>query len=502
MAATSSLTVSSNSNQRLTKLHQKTIAPKPTTTTAYNSMTLNMKNKHSKTNTKTITPSSSTSTTSPSENSVSSSVSTTTLLHNRISGGMSNRGGRKTSSGMIPHPTLGYPVLPPQPAKVQRRNARERNRVKQVNTGFDHLRSHIPSAAKHKKMSKVDTLRHAVDYIQSLTNMLQTADETGNPCMSITSSSEKTNAISTSRASPEVSVPKAIKSSPPPGDVDEFFETTKLQSKFDPKFEESSHVMQSNKPPPLSFHGQQQNQQHHLSTPAQPQYVATNFISHQQHTHHPQPTHGYPLTPRTPNSPESGFVESTSGYESATNSYSHYMNYNGGGHSPNTHLMHPGQANSSPDMPHLIMPAMSDNRHHSNPATYQHNPTSNNVNTLLLPGASATFQHHNMGRLNDGRANSASPTSPSVYSDHSSAFINPSNVGLIHHHQQQQQLQHIELVPSVIGHPHTTNINHHTNELNSYFKYQDPEGYTTYGDGDVASDEDDILDAIAKWQET
>ena len=53
------------------------------------------------------------------------------------------------------HPTLGYAIPPPQPAKVARRNARERNRVKQVNCGFELLRSHIPSAAKHKKMSKV-----------------------------------------------------------------------------------------------------------------------------------------------------------------------------------------------------------------------------------------------------------------------------------------------------------------------------------------------------------
>ena len=34
------------------------------------------------------------------------------------------------------------------------------------------LRTHIPSAVKHKKMSKVDTLKHAVDYIQSLNRML------------------------------------------------------------------------------------------------------------------------------------------------------------------------------------------------------------------------------------------------------------------------------------------------------------------------------------------
>ena len=70
------------------------------------------------------------------------------------------------------HPTMGYAIQPPLPAKVQRRNARERNRVKQVNCGFEMLRAHIPSAAKQKKMSKVDTLRHAVEYIQSLQCML------------------------------------------------------------------------------------------------------------------------------------------------------------------------------------------------------------------------------------------------------------------------------------------------------------------------------------------
>ena len=53
------------------------------------------------------------------------------------------------------HPTLGYAIPPPIPAKVARRNARERNRVKQVNCGFEMLRTHIPSAVKHKKMSKV-----------------------------------------------------------------------------------------------------------------------------------------------------------------------------------------------------------------------------------------------------------------------------------------------------------------------------------------------------------
>ena len=75
------------------------------------------------------------------------------------------------------HPTLGYAVPPVQPMKVERRNLRERNRVKQVNCGFDYLRSHIPGAAKQKKMSKVETLRHAVEYIENLQAML---DNKGN----------------------------------------------------------------------------------------------------------------------------------------------------------------------------------------------------------------------------------------------------------------------------------------------------------------------------------
>ena len=80
------------------------------------------------------------------------------------------------------HPTMGYAIPAPLPQKVARRNARERNRVKQVNCGFEMLRAHIPSAAKQKKMSKVDTLRHAVEYIQSLQLML-TEKNTNTTCL-------------------------------------------------------------------------------------------------------------------------------------------------------------------------------------------------------------------------------------------------------------------------------------------------------------------------------
>lgn len=82
-----------------------------------------------------------------------------------------------------------YGTVPHQPASVARRNARERNRVKQVNNGFATLRQHIPqsvaqalgsntvgtnggSRAGSKKLSKVETLKMAVEYIRSLQNML------------------------------------------------------------------------------------------------------------------------------------------------------------------------------------------------------------------------------------------------------------------------------------------------------------------------------------------
>ncbi|KAF0305899.1 Achaete-scute 5 [Amphibalanus amphitrite] len=63
------------------------------------------------------------------------------------------------------------------PVINNRRNARERNRVKQVNQGFAVLRAHLPSVEKSKKVSKVDTLRGAIDYIQSLSELLASAPE-------------------------------------------------------------------------------------------------------------------------------------------------------------------------------------------------------------------------------------------------------------------------------------------------------------------------------------
>lgn len=86
----------------------------------------------------------------------------------------------------IPKKKYNYTAMqnyqPNQTASVARRNARERNRVKQVNNGFSNLRQHIPQTVvsaltkggrgSAKKLSKVDTLKMAVEYIRSLKDML------------------------------------------------------------------------------------------------------------------------------------------------------------------------------------------------------------------------------------------------------------------------------------------------------------------------------------------
>lgn len=69
-------------------------------------------------------------------------------------------------------PRRNRPTSPPSARgpSVARRNERERNRVRQVNLGFATLRQHVPN--RSKKMSKVETLRSAVQYIRQLQALL------------------------------------------------------------------------------------------------------------------------------------------------------------------------------------------------------------------------------------------------------------------------------------------------------------------------------------------
>ncbi|KAH7938931.1 achaete-scute homolog 2 [Rhipicephalus sanguineus] len=67
----------------------------------------------------------------------------------------------------------------PYTVAVARRNERERNRVRLVNHGFNALRQHVPQTGQ-KKLSKVETLRSAVEYIRELQQLLElTRRQTG-----------------------------------------------------------------------------------------------------------------------------------------------------------------------------------------------------------------------------------------------------------------------------------------------------------------------------------
>lgn len=60
-----------------------------------------------------------------------------------------------------------------EPAFIQKRNERERQRVKCVNQGYAKLREHIPGATADKRMSKVETLRAAIRYIKHLQHLVE-----------------------------------------------------------------------------------------------------------------------------------------------------------------------------------------------------------------------------------------------------------------------------------------------------------------------------------------
>jgi len=79
-----------------------------------------------------------------------------------------NKSSSKSGGGLLHK--HHHSVKKMQTPSVSRRNARERNRVKQVNNGFSTLRTHIPHLKN--KTSKVDTLRAAVDYIRALRNLM------------------------------------------------------------------------------------------------------------------------------------------------------------------------------------------------------------------------------------------------------------------------------------------------------------------------------------------
>ncbi|XP_024605426.1 achaete-scute homolog 5 [Neophocaena asiaeorientalis asiaeorientalis] len=76
---------------------------------------------------------------------------------------------------------LGACHYPFEPAFLQKRNERERQRVRCVNEGYARLRGHLPGALAEKRLSKVETLRAAIRYIKHLQELLRAAPDGPGP---------------------------------------------------------------------------------------------------------------------------------------------------------------------------------------------------------------------------------------------------------------------------------------------------------------------------------
>jgi hypothetical protein len=61
-------------------------------------------------------------------------------------------------------------------------NTRERNRMHGLNSALDNLRNIVPLANHHQKLSKIETLRLAKNYIRALSSMLKNGIEHTHEC--------------------------------------------------------------------------------------------------------------------------------------------------------------------------------------------------------------------------------------------------------------------------------------------------------------------------------
>ncbi|XP_005991048.1 achaete-scute homolog 2-like [Latimeria chalumnae] len=111
---------------------------------------------------------------------------TSAFVQDRLPVGSQRRGGEKSRAAsavrlrcqkrrapvaMTPAAAASSPSNSPA-SNAERRNERERNRVKLVNLGFASLRQHVPQLGTGKKTSKVETLRSAMEYIRALQALL------------------------------------------------------------------------------------------------------------------------------------------------------------------------------------------------------------------------------------------------------------------------------------------------------------------------------------------
>ncbi|KQK96041.1 pancreas transcription factor 1 subunit alpha [Amazona aestiva] len=85
-------------------------------------------------------------------------------------------GGDLEDGYRCPPPAAAFPPVRSEAELQQLRqaaNVRERRRMQSINDAFEGLRSHIPTLPYEKRLSKVDTLRLAIGYINFLSELVQ-----------------------------------------------------------------------------------------------------------------------------------------------------------------------------------------------------------------------------------------------------------------------------------------------------------------------------------------
>uniref|UniRef100_A0A914UZZ3 BHLH domain-containing protein n=1 Tax=Plectus sambesii TaxID=2011161 RepID=A0A914UZZ3_9BILA len=65
----------------------------------------------------------------------------------------------------------------PTPAQRKAANVRERRRMYNLNSAFDYLRKYVPTFAYEKSLSRIETLRLAISYIQFMSELVNRPDD-------------------------------------------------------------------------------------------------------------------------------------------------------------------------------------------------------------------------------------------------------------------------------------------------------------------------------------
>ena len=331
---------------------------------------------------------------------------------------------------------------------------------------------------------QVDTLRHAVEYIENLQMMLdgdfdevqptplQTKIENQTTQVKQEMMEVKQEATSPVAAAPVTTPATKAKKGPKPKVTAVSLTGQKPKRGRKPKVKEEPAIQQ---PPPLTYQGPTS-----MASPAgNPTSVATttNMSAYTQRQTNTMAfntmagNHG-PLTPRTPNSPD--FSTTESGYDTA--SYASYGNpYFHGNPSPMHTPGNDSQSSCPPSpMPHLMAP-----------------PTTTGASTTCYPNQHLLVSPQQQSPMMFGnpRANSVSPVT-----NHQHSYQNHCDSS----YQQQQSC--FQQSSTYVKYPQPT-------------PYGNPSMYGNLSNQGMSSssqhqmmhsdeDEEDILDAIVKWQES